>query len=144
MNFWDSSAIVPLLIAESATAQMQALARQDPDMLVWWASEVECASALARLERAGALSPEGIERALRRLTDLAQGWHEIEPNEVVREAATRFLRVHPLRAAAAMQLAAAFAAAEGRPRTLPLLSLDACLGEAARKEGFPVVDRAEP
>ncbi|WP_018291206.1 type II toxin-antitoxin system VapC family toxin [Verrucomicrobium sp. 3C] len=144
MNFWDSSAIVPLLVAEPATAQMQALARQDPDLLVWWASQTECASALARLERSGALSQEGVEEALRRLTDLAQGWHEIEPCEIVREAAARFLRVHPLRAADALQLAAAFVAAEGRPRSLPLVALDDRLLEAARKEGFPLAERVRP
>jgi hypothetical protein len=144
MIFWDSSAIVPLLVAEPATAQMQALARQDPDLLVWWASQTECASALSRLEHADALSQEGVEEALRRLMDLAQGWHEIEPCEIVREAAARFLRVHPLRAADALQLAAAFVAAEGRPRSLPLVSLDDRLLEAARKEGFPVAERVRP
>lgn len=144
MKFWDSSALVPLLVEESATAQMQALVRQDPDMLVWWGSEVECVSALGRLERAGSLGREGAEQARARLTQLEQGWHEIEPSQVVREAATRFLRVHPLGPADALQLAAAFVAAEGRPPTLPLLSLDARLVGAARKEGFRVMEPAGP
>ena len=51
MRFWDASAIVPLLIAEASTRRLQAFAASDPDMLVWWGSGVECASALARLER---------------------------------------------------------------------------------------------
>ena len=51
MKFWDASAIVPLLVAESTTQSLQALARRDSDLLVWWGSQVECASALARLER---------------------------------------------------------------------------------------------
>ena len=55
MKFWDASAIVPLLIVEPTTETMQAIAAQDPAMLVWWETEVECASALARLERDGAL-----------------------------------------------------------------------------------------
>ena len=42
MKFWDASAIVPLLIAEPTTRRVQALASRDPDMLVWWGSEVEC------------------------------------------------------------------------------------------------------
>ncbi len=37
---------------------------------------------------------------------------EIDPSDEIRETAARFLRVHPLRAADALQLAAAFAAAE--------------------------------
>ena len=140
MKFWDASAIVPLLVAESTTQRMQALARRDPDMLVWWGSEVECVSALARLERAGALDPAGIALASGRLTELADGWHEIEPSEIVRESAVRFLRVHPLRAADAQQLAAAFIAAERRPPTLQVVTLDDRLAEAARKEGFALAD----
>ena len=39
MRFWDASAIVPLLIAEPTTETMQAIAGEDPAMLVWWATE---------------------------------------------------------------------------------------------------------
>jgi hypothetical protein len=34
MKFWDASAIVPLLVAEPTTRPLQALAWQEPDMLV--------------------------------------------------------------------------------------------------------------
>lgn len=57
-------------------------------------------------------------------------------SDAVREAAVRFLRVHPLRAADALQLAAAFVAAEGRPSSLDLVTLNGRLAAAARKEGF--------
>lgn len=57
MRFWDASAIVPLLIAEASTRRLQALDARDPDMLVWWGFEVECASTLASLERSAALDP---------------------------------------------------------------------------------------
>ena len=60
----------------------------------------------------------------------------------MRETATRFLRVHPLRAADALQLAAAFVVAENRPSSLELITLDDRLGDAARKEGFKVLDVA--
>lgn len=42
-----------------------------------------------------------------------------------------------------MQLAAAFVASEHRPASLRLLTLDDRLAEAARKEGFALVDMAE-
>jgi len=142
VKFWDASAIVPLLVAEPMTRRVQALARRDPDMLVWWGSEVECASALARLERAAALAAQAIALASDRLRRLANGWHEIEPGEIVRESAMRFLRVHPLRAADALQLAAAFIAAERRPASLHVVTLDERLAAAARKEGFVLVDVA--
>ena len=109
-------------------------------MLVWWGSAVECVSALARLERAAALDAKGTALASNRLTQLANSWHEIEPSEIVRESAMRFLRVHPLRAADALQLAAAFIAAERRPPSLEVITLDEHLAAAARKEGFVLVD----
>jgi predicted nucleic acid-binding protein len=143
VKFWDSSAIVPLLVAETQTKAMQAIAARDPDMLVWWGSEMECASALARLEREGAFDAKGAGLALSRLTQLANGWHEVEPGESVRETARRFLRVHLLRAADALQLAAAFVAAEGRPSSLSLVTLDERLAEAAGKEGFAVMGMEE-
>ena len=140
MKFWDASAIVPLLVVEPTTRRLQGLAARDPDMLVWWGSAVECASALARLERAAALDVKGIALASHRLTQLANGWHEIEHSEVVRESAMRFLRVHPLRGAGALQLAAAFMAAEHRPASLQVVTVDERLADAARKEGFALVD----
>src|SRR6267378_947805 len=109
-------------------------------MLVWWGSEVERVSALGRLERAAALDAKAIALALDRLKKLANGWHEIEPNEIVRETAMRFLRVHPLRAADALQLAAAFIAAERRPASLQVVTLDDRLTVAARKEGFVLIE----
>lgn len=140
MRFWDASAIVPLLVTESTTASLQALAAKDPAMLVWWATEVECASAIARLERDGALDTAAMTRAFERLTQLAGGWHEVDASDAVREVAVRFLRVHPLRAADALQLAAAFIAAERRPSALEVVTLDDRLIGAARKEGFPLAD----
>ena len=97
MKFWDASAIVPLLVAEESTRRLQALAAKDSAMLVWWGSAVECISALARLERDGALSSPAMTLALQRLQQLSAGWHEIDPSDEIRETAARFLRVHPLR-----------------------------------------------
>jgi len=54
----------------------------------------------------------------------------------------RLLRVHPLRAAGALQLAAAFSAAEQRPSSLEMITVDDRLASAAQKEGFAVIDIA--
>ena len=115
MKFWDASAIVPLLMTEASTRHVQPVAAKDPAMLVWWGTKVECASAIARLDREASLDEQASVRAFERLSTLAAGWHEIDPSDAVREAAVRFLRVHPLRAADSLQLAAAFVAAERRP-----------------------------
>ena len=143
MKFWDASAIVPLLVAEESTRRLQALAAKDSAMLVWWGSAVECISALARLERNSALNARAMTLALQRLGQLTAGWHEVDPSDEIRETAARFLRVHPLRAADALQLAAAFAAAERRPASLEIVTLDDRLANAARKEGFAVLDLTE-
>jgi predicted nucleic acid-binding protein len=140
VKFWDVSAIVPLLLAERTTAHLQAIAQEDPDIIAWWNSAIECASALARLERDAALDTAAAQIAFQRLTRVADAWHEIEPSEVVRENTGRFLRVHPLRAADALQLAAAFVAAERRPASLQVITLDERLADAMRKEGFVLID----
>lgn len=144
MRFWDASAIVPLLTREAATKAVQKLAAADPVMLLCWATEVECATAIARLEREGAHAPAAAGEAFDRLGRLAAGWHEAEASDDVREAAVRFLRVHPLRAADAFQLAAASVAAERRPPSLEMITLDDRLASAARKEGFALTEVPAP
>ncbi len=140
MRFWDASAIVPLLMTETTTRTVQALAAKDSAMLVWWASEVECASAITRLGRDGALEESAVAQAFERLRHLARGWHQVDPSDSIREAAVRFVRVHPLRAAAALQLAAAFIAAGCQPSSLEVVTLDNRLAAAAGKEGFVLVE----
>ena len=131
---------MPLLAAEPATDPARDLYLSDPDVAVWWATPVECASAIARLERDRSLSASAATESFQRLDALAPGWIEVTPGDELRETARRLLRVHPLRAADALQLAAAVVAAERRPRTLVLVTLDERLKAAALKEGFDVAD----
>ena len=138
MTFWDSSALVPLLANEPATETLAGLYRGDAEVVVWWATPTECASAIARLEREGALTPAAAAECLLRLDALSLSWLQVEPLDEIREVARRLLRVHPLRAADALQLAAAYLAAERRPPTLTFVTLDERLAGAAQKEGFVV------
>jgi len=144
LRFWDSSAIIPLTVTEAGTDAVRAIAEEDPVMCVWWATEVECVSTLARLEREGALTDTATTVALERLDLLAESWNEVQPVVAVRGAARRLLRVHTLRAGDALQLAAAAVAAEGQPASLEIVTLDERLAAAARREGFTVeaIDRA--
>lgn len=111
----------------------------DPALLVWWGTAVECTSAIARLEREAALDGSAASIAFALLAQLTASWQEIEAGDLVRETAIRVLRVHPLRAADSLQLAAAVVASEGRPSTLEFVTLDDRLALAAQKEGFPVI-----
>ncbi len=139
MRFWDTSAIVPLLAQEPVTAAAARLYAEQA-AIVWWATVVECGSAIARMEREGRLTGGQAATSFARLDALRASWVEIEAGDEVRDVARRMLRVHPLRAADALQLAAAWLGSERRPNTLPFVTLDDRLEAAALREGFPLVD----
>lgn len=138
MRYWDSSALVPLCLEQPQTERARALLDEDPELVVWWGSPVECASAFARLRRDGILSAEDEEVALSVLAALRDAWYEIQPGEGLREQALRLLRLHPLRASDALQLAAGLEWAGVPPRG-EFLTFDERLKAAARREGFSVV-----
>ncbi len=137
MIFWDSSAIVPLLVAEPCSRDAAALAKTVPGMIVWWATPVEVLSSLSRREREA--GPGTAEAARVLLRELSQAWAEVLPSEEARTGAARLLRTHPLRAADALQLAAALTWAERRPDGHRFATLDTRLAEAARREGFEIM-----
>jgi predicted nucleic acid-binding protein len=140
MRFWDSSAIVPLLVAEAGRDRVIDALERDPIMLVWWGSQLECTSAIARREREEHLDSYGATDALERMRALAASWHEVQPVNLVRTVAMRLLRTHPLRAADALQLAAAIVASERESSTLEFVSLDRQLVSAAQREGFQIAN----
>ena len=139
MRFWDPSALVPVIVGEPTAAAVHSLLEADPRVAVAWHSEVECASAVARLERTRVIAAAAADECYRRLDALRSEWTPTEPTESVRRGAVRLLRLHDLRAADALQLASAIAAAEGHPASLEFVSLDDRLVAAARLEGFPIV-----
>ena len=139
MKYWDSSALVSLMVSEDDASAREAVLKEDEHIATWWGSQVECASALNRLMREGAIDQEGLTDSLANLGSIAASWIEIRPSERVRKRAIRLLRIHPLRAADALQLAAALLASDETPETLPFVCSDERLQEAARAEGFRVL-----
>jgi len=139
MKFWDSSAIVPLVCAESASALCRSRLRRDPVMLVWALAATEVVSALARQRRERILPAAVFAAGKRRLDSLEKAWNEVAHYDAVRARARRLLETHPLRATDSLHLAAALVAVEERPTTLELVTFDARLAEAAEKEGFRVL-----
>jgi predicted nucleic acid-binding protein len=139
VRFWDTSAVVRLLVADASSAPIMREYELDPEVIAWWATEAECVSALARLERDDSLTAASMAEGLRRLDGLARAWREVQPVTAVRTTAIRLLRVHPLRAADALQLGAAIVAAENHPASLQIVTLDERLAQAAEREGFAVV-----
>ena len=139
MKYWESSAVLPLLMAEPASAALRHVAESDGAMVVWWGTRIECVSALARRAREIRLSAASVSRARQLLAALTANWSEVQPSDDLRLSAARIVTVHSLSASDAMQLAGALAACRGATANLPFVSLDARLREAADREGFTVL-----
>ena len=140
MRFWDSSAVVPLLVEQGASARAVAWVAADDALVLWTLTPVEVVSALRRLAREEALDEHGVQRAEARLDELVETCHVVLDVESVKALATRLLRLHPLRAFDALQLGAALHWAERHPQGRTLHTLDQRLAIAARREGFLVSD----
>jgi len=136
MRFWDSSALVALLVQEPDSSLRSSQLAEDPAIAVGWATEVECESAIQRRLREGSLTRAGARQAQDRLADLARAWQEVVPTPAVRRLANRLLRTHPLRAADAVQLSAALALVDAGLEDLKFVSADERLNEAAEIEGL--------
>jgi uncharacterized protein len=138
VRFWDTSGVVPLLLEQEATPRLIDLLADDTGMAVWWGTSVECVSATTRLRREERLTVAEEEQVLALIDRFRAGWLEILPSEEVRRGAARLLRVHVLKAADALQLAAARVWA-GDLADAELVTLDERLALAARLEGFRVL-----
>jgi uncharacterized protein len=136
VRFWDSSALVPLLVTEARSASVRPLLERDPQLVIWWGTPVECWSAVSRLRREGGLRPEEAVRAQRVLDRLAKGADQMQPTEPLRAYALRLVATHPLRAADALQLAAALVWCQGLAAGTGFVCLDERLRAAAAIEGF--------
>ncbi len=136
--FWDSSALVLLVCQQSLSAKARAAHRIHSWLQVWWGTRIECHSALQRLIREGVLTSKEERQAISSLGKLANQWIEILPAEELRLAAEHLLSIHPLRAADALQLAAALMWCNSFPKGRPFICADKILSEAATKEGFTV------
>ena len=110
MRFWDSSALVPLIVAEAHSEVVQGLVAEDPEMMVWWASPVECASAVHRLRRQGLFDAVQAGQILKAAALAFDAANAVQAGDALGAKALRLLGVHPLRAADALQLAAALLA----------------------------------
>ena len=139
MRFWDTSALLPLFVAEAHSARVRGWLRRDPVVVVWALSRVELLSALARREREEPAVARGLLRARQRARAAWEEWSEVVALEPVRRQAERLVSVHPLRAADALQLGAALVVTDLDPAGFELVTFDERLALAALKEGFSVL-----
>ena len=133
--FWDSSALVPLCVGQGVTPRAIALYELH-EAVVWWATPVEIASALARLVRMKQLDPSDWTKARKLAKRLADSWSVIQPSDGLRAKSTQLVDRYDLRAADSFQLAAALEWCEDDPQGRVFLTADGRLREAARSSGF--------
>lgn len=105
--FWDTGALVPLCVQQQPSIAMRALLKQY-DIAVGWATSVEMRSAFERLLRMGQLMQLEHAAAGIRLEKLRREWRELQPMEALRTQAEVFLMSYALKAADALQVAAAW------------------------------------
>jgi predicted nucleic acid-binding protein len=137
LAFWDSSALVALCVRQSVTPRAIALYKTY-EAVVWWATPVEIASALARLVRMKQLDSGEWTKARKLAKTLADSWFVIQPSDVVRSRAAQLVDRYDLRAADSLQMAAAFEWCEDTPQGRVFLTADQKLKEAALLSGFDV------
>ncbi|PYV91433.1 MAG: hypothetical protein DMG05_07420 [Acidobacteria bacterium] len=123
--FWDTSAILPLCVDQKPTARSFQIARQFRKTVVWWATPVESYSGLARLLREGEISSKEMANGIRL--------------DSVRTMAQSLLGQYPLRAADALQIAAALVWCREKPHHRPFVCFDEKLAEVAHRTGFLVL-----
>lgn len=138
MRFWDSSALLPLFVEQPTTRVLRSWTEDDTDLALWVLSDVELRSGLARLVREGALGLESAQEVALQAEALFERSLVIDSLAVVAARAKRLLMLHTLRAADALQLAAALVACGDDPNGFEFVCLDPRLAEAARREGFRV------
>jgi predicted nucleic acid-binding protein len=133
--FWDTSALVPLCVRQSVTPKLQALYKSH-EIIVWWATRVEIASALAPLLRMKQISSADYAKARSFADVLSSSWAVVQPSDALRTKAMRLVDQYDLRAADSFQLAAALEWCGDIPKGRTFLSTDDRLREAALLAGF--------
>ena len=136
--FWDASAVIPLVFPDSRSDDIGVVSTMPSDLVMWWGTPVECHAAAYRRHREGKATTGDVRAGLQRLRELTADALVVRPDDVLRARAERLLAAHPLRAADALQLAAALTWSEDQPWNEKFVCLDKRLRDAARKEGFSV------
>lgn len=138
MRFWDTSALIPLMLEEPTTPILRAILAEDRHIVTSAFTVIEVASAIWRRRHAGLISVAAHQDADRQFADLSNAWTEIPVSIDVTRVALSVLSRHPLRSGDALQLGTALTAA-GTSRDLAIVSTDKALIAAASAEGFPVL-----
>ncbi len=136
--FFDSSAIIPVLLQQTFSTQARRLLRKYQKPVLAWTTPIEVQSALSRLYREGYLNDKGYQAAVDRFSNIEDNRLEVLPTAKLRDLAKEMLRSYDVRAADAIQLASALLWCNEKSKGKPFITFDARLAEAATKAGFAV------
>lgn len=112
-------------------------------MTLWWGTPVECAAALARIDGEDRVWKSALQNARTTLQSLLASATVVDPTKDLRLSAEHLVSRHLLRAADALQLAAALSWRDGYTAGASFICLDRRLRVAAALEGFLVLPYAD-
>src|SRR2546422_3825389 len=144
VRFWDTSALVPLFIAERESGSAARRLREDPEVVVWTLARLELLAALARRGRDEPAATRQLRLVRRHFLDAWERWTEVTAADVVRRHAERIVGTHPLRASDALHIGAALVAAEHEPGTLEFVTFDRRQRSEERRVGKECRSRWSP
>lgn len=133
--FWDTSALVPLFVGQTSTPHAKQIF-ENYSIVIWWAAPVEIAGALARLLRMKKINSQEYSESRKLAGEMSSLWSTIRPSDSLRTRATRVVEHYDLRAADALQLAAALEWCGDQPQGRMFLTVDRRLRQAATLTGF--------
>jgi predicted nucleic acid-binding protein len=134
--YFDTSALVKRYVAETGSADVEALIGEAEAVGTVVVSRVEVAAALAKAARIGALKREAAAKALRLFNDHWETLIRLELGEPLAARAARLAWEHGLRGYDAVQLAAALLWRESLGETIVMATYDRELWRAARASGL--------
>ena len=144
MKYWDSSALVPLLVEEPTSDELRKLLEKDDQILTWSWTRAEVVSAIERRCRENSDSRARRRNTLAEFISFVRSWYEFSEMHLIQSRALELLAHHPLRAADAGHLATALLCRERSRLLLDFVCLDNRLSQAAAREGFHVVSPNVP
>jgi predicted nucleic acid-binding protein len=135
--YFDTSAIVPLLIDEPATERCREFWLAAHRLVTTRLARVEARAALAQAERSGRISRAHLRSSSRDLDLLLNQLEFVEVDDALTRSAGDLAETHALRAYDAVHLAAA---SEARDPDFVVVAGDQALLAAARSIGLTVTD----
>jgi predicted nucleic acid-binding protein len=138
MLFWDSSALLAIILHESSAALLRPFLDEDPEVASSFITPLEIVSTIWRRQHADLFSLAQVQDVDQLYSVITKNWITLGDTRTI-DVALRLVARQPLRTGDAIQLASALEVADREGVMLPFVTLDEELGAAARAEGLRVL-----